>query len=704
MKIFKKEEPKITKPVGFSGPVHNSEIEDPEYLADLSEENAYTVYNEMRCSDVTVEMTLEAVKLPIKRAVVRVQPASEDKKDIEIAEFIQRAILKPKEKDWPTTLDDILTFLEFGHSVLEKEFVNAPEGTVLSKLGFRKQNTIDKWNTDAKGSFTGITQRIHINENEKQVFIPVENLLIFTRKKEGNNWRGRSILRPAYGNWYSKLRYRNMALESGSKSARGIVSIKLQPGATKEDEANAGRLIQAYAANTLQGFVLPDGADLQILWPSSGRPDFNPDIELNNQEIARNVMAGFLLLGTSKTGSWALADVLQKNFIRAIQAIAEVIQEVLNRYLVPQLVGLNFPRVREYPEFLFEKISDADLVKWAGVMTQMYSAGIIQKEIQDEEYVRDVLGLPDFDPEARETEKKSEPPKPKEPEDQDPEDEESEDETPAETEESEEGCATCGQRNKGAWLKSHPLEERMKNLTEPEKAVDWNGLQKKHDSLGDQAKKIILSIEKTMKKQILENAASLTPKKLDKLKLSDPSSEGRLRKLAEKAYNESRGQVYKETKNSELLKAKAPSLMKVMDEILPLVTFKIANRLKTNAAGTLGDSSWESLPAEKREAIMKARLDKLSDNVIGQEAPFLIGSAIALGRDNAAQELLKEGRIKEKAVGSSILDENLCDECRENINGREFEIGSSEYYENLPPYSGCEGGSRCRCAFIYVGN
>ena len=89
-------------------------------------------------------------------------------------------------------------------------------------------------------------------------------------------------------------------------------------------------------------------------------------------------------------------------------------------------------------------------------------------------------------------------------------------------------------------------------------------------------------------------------------------------------------------------------------------------------------------------------------NVVKLEARALISEAFNLGRDRQAAAI-KE-RV-EKAVYSAILDENLCEECRQD-DGKEFRLDTKEYYDHAPPNRNCEstqgGGNRCRCLYVYV--
>jgi len=700
----------ITKESGFSGETYLNYPAEAEYLPELQGDRGIETYDKMRRSDGTVNASLMAVKLPLLMASWRVEPASEKRADRKVAEFIERNLFH-NAKDWQLTLEEILTALDFGFSVFEPVFEQTEEGITLSKLAFRPQRTITKWVCDANGELTGIEQTAMVGGVSKKITIPIEQAVIFSNKKEGKNWQGVSILRTAYKAWYFKTRLETLGMISADRFALGIPVITLQEGFSEEDLKRAKETGANMRANEKAYAVLPPGADMKILTTANARADLMPDINYHKQQISENVLSGFLNLGTTGTGSYALASELKEFFLLSLRSIAKNIEGVLNSYLVPKLLAWNYGDGIEPPIIKAEKLTNINIQQWASAMKLLADGKLIQADDELEQFVRNVAGLPEIDLAARELKREEDAAKeearqkqieenlknqPQNQNDQSPDDQNPDDDPKA--------AATHRHRH-GASETSEFNPHR--ELTEFEKKVDFKLIASRLDSDSAGAGKLVLMVEDTMKGQILDQISGLTPETISSLELSDPTNEGRLRKKAQEIYAFGREQVMKEIKaKSSAARGAArknPAKLFSIDDWVRLAAVKVANRLKTATAEAAGSMSWNRLSDEEKKSFLTERLESLSDDVIALEGTSLINSAFSYGRFDEAAQLLDAGEIEETCTGSSILDENLCDACRDDIDGQEFTVGSGEYYDAMPPYRDCEGGRKCRCVFVYRG-
>jgi hypothetical protein len=78
-------------------------------------------------------------------------------------------------------------------------------------------------------------------------------------------------------------------------------------------------------------------------------------IKYHTREIVKAALAQFLELGATQSGSRALSEDQTDLFIDAIGAYAKIIENVLNRFLVKELIDLNFTTDR-YPQIKFENL------------------------------------------------------------------------------------------------------------------------------------------------------------------------------------------------------------------------------------------------------------------------------------------------------------------------------------------------------------
>jgi len=146
----------------------------------------------MRKSDGVVKAALLACELPIRAAKWFVQPASDDAKDAEVADFVSENLFGRMTITWDDFLRQALLMLPFGFMVFEKVFgpvdFQGREMVGWRKFAPRLPGSVLKWETESGND--GITQ---ILPSGKNVSIPIEKLLIFTNQKEGDNWLGMAL-------------------------------------------------------------------------------------------------------------------------------------------------------------------------------------------------------------------------------------------------------------------------------------------------------------------------------------------------------------------------------------------------------------------------------------------------------------------------------------------------------------------------------
>ena len=213
--------------LGVSGTDIFSGILTEEYNAELSGTKGIDVYEKMRKSDATVRAALLACKLPIRRANWFIQSASDDEKDMEIKNFVNRALFEEMELNWDDFLRQVLLEIDFGVMVFEKVFeIKTIDGRAMvtwKKLAPRLPKSISHWET-ADGE-PGIQQQA--NNQPRAVSIPMEKLLVFVNEMEGENWWGVSFLRAAYKHWYMKTNLERIDAIAHERQGLGIPYVKL---------------------------------------------------------------------------------------------------------------------------------------------------------------------------------------------------------------------------------------------------------------------------------------------------------------------------------------------------------------------------------------------------------------------------------------------------------------------------------------------
>lgn len=393
---------------GASGTELYHGILNEDYNSALQGFSGYRKYDQMRRSDTQVRATLLAMELPIRTTRWFVKPSeNEDGEfapaDQEIADFIENNLFEQLEQTWDDTVRMILTMLPFGVAAFEKVYKYYDGKMILAKLGWRKPTTIFRW--EMSNGEPGIQQLVPtpvVDPNSKNsglsvLDIPAAKLIIFSNQREGDNYEGISVLRTAYKNWKMKNDLYYFDNLKHERTSVGLPCITLPQGATPKDKEAAEAIVRGVRSTDQSGIVLPFGYVFDFKSPAAqgqGSADIFTSINHHNREIAKNILAQFLELGNTESGSRALSEDQSDLFMYSLTAIAKMISETINRYLIPELVDLNFNNVKKYPKIAFDKLGDVDYQKLATSLGTLAEKGIISTDSDLEAHVRDLMSLP----------------------------------------------------------------------------------------------------------------------------------------------------------------------------------------------------------------------------------------------------------------------------------------------------------------------
>lgn len=348
-------------------------------------------FDEMRLGDATVGAGMLAIKQPILSARWWVNPASNSRKDKQIAEFVENQLMNDGTRTWQETLTEVLLYLDFGVMPFEIVYEFLPDKSIgLKKISSRWPSTIAKWETADGGN--GILQQT----SDGSFSIPMDKLIIFVNAKEGGNWEGKSMLRTAWKHWKFKNHFYNMSAIAIERQSVGVPYAK-KPigGATPQDEADMKELLENMRANEKAWAIYPDGWEVGFLDMKSGTTkDPKSMIDHHDRAITLALLAQFLMLGSTSVGSFALSSDQSKLFLLCLEAIANHIRDTFNRYLIKKLVDYNFD-VEAYPELVYEKIGAVDINMFTTALQRAIQTGSITPQPEDEEYLRDIMDLPE---------------------------------------------------------------------------------------------------------------------------------------------------------------------------------------------------------------------------------------------------------------------------------------------------------------------
>ena len=356
----------------------------------------------MRKSDPRVRQASMLLKTPILSATTSIRPASDDNRDILIAKFVEDQHFNSQFFRWHDVLRQQLTYFDFGHSILEKELTGIDGKMHLTRIEFRKPQTLFRWNAP-NGQLETISQMNVVGDSGTRNDMLAEQVIHIAYEQEGLNFEGMSALRPAWWNWKSKQRVLAIGRVLFERLS-GIPHVKVKKGTEISAEAKA--VAEKLYQNEQMYLISTPQYDLDIFGLGAGGQGGGVSdamlefIKFNDHQIIFSVMGNFMTKGEDKVGSFALsqvnADMFFKNEEREANHIEDTWNEPWGRMKnIPQLVDENFANVTAYPKLKLEKLALDDLSSFAEQSAKLVAAGMLIPDAPLRAQVRERFDLPE---------------------------------------------------------------------------------------------------------------------------------------------------------------------------------------------------------------------------------------------------------------------------------------------------------------------
>jgi hypothetical protein len=301
---------------------------------------------------------------------------------------------------WNDHLAAALRMLAFGFAGFEMEADTSGDIAQLSGLWERPQWTIAHIHTDGKsGLLTGVSQTGMWKEGAPE--IPSDRLVWYVNDREGANWAGTSLLRPAYASWLIKEEMRRVHGISNRRWGAGVPVMEAAPGTnpTPAQMTEAMQMAAAIQAGMQSGAASPPGFTLKIQGLSGSVPDTLAYMKWLDQQMSRAALMGVLDLGDTANGSRALGDTFMDSFMLALEACAEAVADVATRQVAARIVDWNWGEDEPVPRVMSSGVGSRREVT-AESLNLLLGAGALAADPALEAWVRREYRLPERDPEA----------------------------------------------------------------------------------------------------------------------------------------------------------------------------------------------------------------------------------------------------------------------------------------------------------------
>lgn len=406
------------KQLGVSGLRRYGGYVYEEFIPDLRWPRAGSVYQEMADNDPVIGAILYLAEMLIRNAGWSVEAAGDKRVDKQAADFLY-SCMHDMDTSWADTISEILSMLTYGFSFHEVVYKvrrgpNEMDGRFRSKyhdgrIGWRRipvraQTSLHEWIFDDDGDIKGFVQIAPPDYNK--IVIPLSKGLLFRTRVQRDNPEGKSLLRNAYRPWYFKKRIEEIEGIGIERDLAGLPVLQAPEGLdlwNNDDERmvalrnNAEGLVRSIRRDSEEGVLLPHGWELKLLSTGSARQfDTNAIINRYDNRIAITMLSDLILMGSDKTGSFAMADSKQSLLSTALEAQLANIAEVFNKYAVPKLFQLNtFRGLTDYPRIVPGQIETPSLKEIALLLRAM---GVdISNDMSLMNYLRKIADLPQMD-------------------------------------------------------------------------------------------------------------------------------------------------------------------------------------------------------------------------------------------------------------------------------------------------------------------
>lgn len=431
-------EPASKKILGVYGKnTYRGEIRADEFLTELKGKKAIRKYREMRDNNATIGAVLYATEQVLRDVKIKVVPSV--KVDLETAnkevEFIE-SVFDDMDHSLDDHISEALSMLTYGfciHEVVykrregvsrsEKKDSKYTDGRIgIKKLAIRAPWTIEEFDVDPySGEVVAVRQEP--TSNHPGVTIPIVKTLYYRTTSLNNDPSGRSILRNAYQPYTYLNKIQAIEAIAVERELHGIPIGRMPAEYLSSDASNdqvalreSFQSILRDLKNNEQGYALlpsdlyvdTDGKpttqrlmDIELITSNGSRSiDIDPIIKRYQHDIARSVMAEFMMLGGGSTGSYALSKSKTDLFLRSMESYINTIVDVLNRQLIERLWELNGLPFETMPKLVAGDVAAHDLKEIAAFLRNLNGAEISVADDPDTvKELMDIAELP-FDKEA----------------------------------------------------------------------------------------------------------------------------------------------------------------------------------------------------------------------------------------------------------------------------------------------------------------
>lgn len=231
------------------------------------------------------------------------------------------------------------------------------------------------------------------------------------------------MLRSAYRPWYFKKHIEEIEATAIERELAGLPLIRLPKALLGSDLPQDMAIVQEYVRMgrdvkfNEQGcvvipsdpFVDPEGkysgvreVEFELVSSNGKRSiDTTKIVDRHELNMARTVLADFIMLGSKERGSFALSKSKTDMFLKAIEGWLETIAQTVDKGLIRDIWIYNGFPMETMPSLSFGRVAPEDLGELGKFIESLGKSSLLSlPDIRLENTLRDAAGLPETPPDA----------------------------------------------------------------------------------------------------------------------------------------------------------------------------------------------------------------------------------------------------------------------------------------------------------------
>jgi hypothetical protein len=393
-------------PVGTTGTKIFSGLISEEYLEEWNTvKKRVTIINRMLSSDATIKALQHTIELPIRSALFDLTFPPEADKYIskyiqdEIIDGLKRNLFEEMELSFDDHIRQGLQAIFYGFYPFEVVHMLDDDVVKIKDISPRMPSTLYKWDLNEKGKLRGMWQQAPFPKGTrteyKTVFIPIDNMCLYTYRQQGNNFEGESILRACYKHWYFKDKIYIIQGIGIERNSVGEPVFVLPPNFTEAMQKYAENLIKTWRVHEEGGAVIPPGGELRTHVGGMDSQAIQYAIQHHDTEITKAVLAHFVNLGVeSRGGAFSLGIEMTDFFMLGLKATGNWFCDNDNKQIIKPVVLMNYPGLPVLPRLSIKELGRIDRAGFANMLATLVNSRLLTPDKELEKWSREIFDIP----------------------------------------------------------------------------------------------------------------------------------------------------------------------------------------------------------------------------------------------------------------------------------------------------------------------